>query len=178
MPGTAERRERFVAAAGFRMRHHQGVLEGLDYPTPPLADGVVELRPWTNADVGCIEAASSDPRIPAGTTVPADYTDERGLEFIERQRARRDSGEGLSLAIANAATGEALGLVVLLHREDRSVVGLGYWVVPRARSKGFASRAVSLISPWALSQPGVREVEAIVEPANQPSLRLLRRAAF
>ncbi len=123
------------------------------------------------------KAASSDPRIPAGTTVPAEYTEERGREFIERQWGRRDSGEGLSLAIANASTGEAIGLVVLLHREDRSVVGLGYWVIPRERSKGFASSTVGLVTPWALSQPGVAEVEAIVEVENERSLRVLRRAA-
>ncbi len=154
------------------------MLEGLDYPTPRLTDGVVELRPWRYADIGCIEAASSDPRIPAGTTVPAEYTEERGREFIERQWGRRDCGEGLSLAVVDASTGKAMGLVVLLHREDRSLLGLGYWVIPQSRSKGFASRAVGLVIPWALSQPGVARIEAIVEEENEPSLRVLQRAAF
>jgi RimJ/RimL family protein N-acetyltransferase len=117
-------------------------------------------------------------RIPAGTTVPAEYTEQRGREFIERQWARLDDGDGLSLAIADASTGEAVGLIVLLHRADRRTLGLGYWVVPDARSQGFASSAVKLLLPWALSRPGVDQIEAIVEVGNEPSLRALRSAAF
>jgi len=150
----------------------------LDYSVPPLSDGVVELRRWAYGDLACVEAAAGDPRIPAGTTVPAEYSDERGREFIQRQWGRRDNGEGLSLAIADPSTGEAIGLLVLLERDDRSVLGLGYWVVPAARSKGFASRAVSLIAPWALAQADVIEIEAIVEIENEPSLRALQRASF
>ena len=108
--------------------------------------------------------------------MPAEFTEAEGRAFIERQWARRDSGEGLSLAIA--ATGEAVGLIVLLHREDPSVLGLGYWVVPESRSRGFASCAVNLIAPWALSQSSVAEIEAIVEAGNEPSLRVLQRASF
>lgn len=152
--------------------------EVVDYPTPPLSDGVVSLRPWEHADIAAIEEASRDPRIPASTTVPGVYTEERGREFIERQWGRRDHDEGLSLAVADVATGEAVGLIVLLHREDRSVLGIGYWIIPKARSKSFAWRAVRLLVPWALSHPGVTEVEAIVEAENDPSLRVLRRATF
>lgn len=155
-----------------------GVQQPLDYSVPPLSDGVIELRRWTFGDLACVKAAASDPRIPAGTTVPAEYSDESGRGFIERQWGRRDNGEGLSLAIADLTSGEAIGLLVLLHRDDRSVLGLGYWVIPEARAKRFASRAVYLIAPWALTQPGVIEIEAIVETGNEPSLRLLRRASF
>jgi RimJ/RimL family protein N-acetyltransferase len=154
------------------------VLPRLSYPDPALTDGVVELRAWTYDDIACIEAASHDPRIPAGTTVPAAYTDEEGRAFIERQWGRRDNGEGLSLAIADSARSEACGLIVLLHRADPSVLGLGYWVVPESREKGLASRAVGLLASWALTQPSIAEVEAIVEADNEPSRRVLEKAGL
>lgn len=150
----------------------------LAYPTPPLTDGGVALRRWEYGDLACIEAASRDRRIPAGTTVPAEYTEEGGREFIERQWGRFDHGEGLSLAIADGSTGEAVGLIVLLHREDPRTVGVGYWVIPEARSRGVASRAVRLLVDWALLLRDVDQVEAIVEPGNEPSVRALRSAGF
>jgi hypothetical protein len=102
----------------------------LSYPEPPLSDGPVVLRRWTEGDLGCVEEASRDPDIPEGTTVPATFTPAEGHAWIERQWGRVDKGEGLSLAIAVAASGEALGAVVLMlrrqpltaaHRPDRVV---------------------------------------------------------
>lgn len=74
----------------------------LSYPDPPLADGAVVLRRWAESDLGCVEEASRDPRLPAGTIVPASFTVADGLAWIERHWGRADSGEGLSLAIAAA----------------------------------------------------------------------------
>src|SRR4051812_27468450 len=83
----------------------------LAYPEPALTDAVVVLRRWAESDLGCVEAASLDPRIPQGTTVPASFTAADGLAWIERQWGRAENGDGLSLAIADAGSGEALGAV-------------------------------------------------------------------
>jgi len=66
----------------------------LSYPDPDLADDVVRLRRWDERDLDCVKEASSDPRIPQGTTVPAAFTAELGLAFIERQWSRAETGEG------------------------------------------------------------------------------------
>ena len=85
----------------------------LDYPDPELRLGEVPLRKWRRTDLGCIEAAATDARIPQGTTVPAVYRAAQGEAFIERQHSRQTSGQGLSLAIADADTDEARGLAFL-----------------------------------------------------------------
>jgi RimJ/RimL family protein N-acetyltransferase len=150
----------------------------LSYPDPPLTDGAVLLRRWDEGDIGCVEEASADPRIPEGTTVPATFTPAEGLAWIERQWGRADNGEGLSLAIADAGSGEALGLVVLLFRRQPGTVEIGYWLIPRARGRRLASRAVALVARWALTDAGVERVEALVEPDNIASRRVLERAGF
>jgi hypothetical protein len=48
----------------------------LAYPDD-LTDGVVRLRPWTSDDLGCVEQAATDPRIPENTSVPADWATSR-----------------------------------------------------------------------------------------------------
>ncbi len=144
----------------------------------PLTDGAVLLRAWEDRDTGCVEQASSDPRIPTGTTVPAVYTPEEGLAFVARQRDRYDSGWGISFAVARCRDDEAVGLVVLPRRPQEGVLGLGYWVVPAARGHGVAARAVALATRWALDGARADRVEAWVEPENEPSRRTLLRNGF
>jgi RimJ/RimL family protein N-acetyltransferase len=110
--------------------------------------------------------------------VPAVFSPEEGIAFIARQQGRIERGEGVSLAIADAANDDALGLMWLPVRQQPGVMGLGYWVVPGPRRRGFGTRAVRLAVTWALSRPDVARVEAWVEPHNLPSQRLLRSAGF
>jgi [ribosomal protein S5]-alanine N-acetyltransferase len=150
----------------------------LSYPEPPLTDGTVVLRRWAEGDIGCVEEASRDPRIPEGTTVPAIFTVAEGLAWIERQWGRADNGEGLSLAIADAGSGEALGAVVLLFRRQPGTVEIGYWLVERARGRRLASHAVALLARWALTDAGLARVEALVDPENIASQRVLESVGF
>jgi ribosomal-protein-alanine N-acetyltransferase len=150
----------------------------LTAPPHALADGLVRLRPWTDGDLDCVREAGADPRIPDGTTVPRAFTPDAGLAWLRRQRARAESGEGLSLAVTAEGEDRALGAAVLMLRTQPGVVGIGYWVVPGARGRGLATRAVRLLSSWALGDGGMARVEAWVEPDNAASLRVLAVAGF
>jgi len=147
------------------------------YPNPPLTDGVVALRRWTRDDLGCVEKATQDPDIPKGTTVPAIFTPEEGQAWIERQWSRHDEGTGLSQAIADVNSDAALGACVLMTRQP-GTVEIGYWLIPRARGRGLGSRAVALLSRWAVTEAGVARVEALVVPDNISSQRVLEKASF
>lgn len=147
-------------------------------PDPPLTDGVVRLRGWEERDLGCVEQASSDPVIPEGTTVPPVFTPQAGRAWIHRQRERAELGEGLSLAIADAGSHEARGACVLTMRPQPGTAGIGYWVIEGARGRGLAARAVGLLAPWALRHAGLSRLEALVEPSNLPSRRVMEAAGF
>jgi RimJ/RimL family protein N-acetyltransferase len=147
------------------------------YPDPPLSDGIVVLRRWAQDDLRCVEEAAEDPDIPKGTTVPATFTPAAGLAWIERQWSRADDGAGLSQAIADASSNEALGAVVLMARKP-GTVEIGYWLIPRARGRGLGSRAVGLLARWAVSGGKVARIEALVVPDNTASQRVLENAGF
>lgn len=159
----------------------------LPYPDPALADHTVSVRPWAETDAPCV--------------IEGKRVDEEGArEWIGASRRRQTDGAGLSLAIADARTGEALGAVGLIFRPtpgaapvaasaeaDRSGLvfqldpgsaGIGYWVLERARGRGLASSAVSLLVEWAFDTALLRRVEALVEPDNIASQRVLQRAGF
>lgn len=154
------------------------MIEPLPYPSPPLSDGIVALRPWTLSDLACIQAASLDPAIRDGTTVPSTPDVGEANAFIVRQLARADRGEGWSLAVTRLNDDVAVGLVYLGLRPQAGVVGLGYWVIPDARGQGLAWRAARLASDWVLSARGEHRAEAWVEPGNHASQRVLERAGF
>lgn len=166
-----------AAASGGRPAARHTWAVALGYPDPPLGDEVVSLRAWRRADLPVVAEASRDPYIPKVTTVPAPYTKSAAELWLERQDARSRSGVGVSLAVAEAATDEALGSVVLMHRGER-LYGVGYWLVRPARGRGLAARAVGLIAAWALRRPEVAALEALVEPWNEASCRVAERAGF
>ena len=150
----------------------------MTYPDPPLSDRVVWLRPWAYTDVDCVEQASADSRIPDGTSVPTVYTEDAGHAWIERQWGRLEAGEGLSLAITPGEHAPAIGDVVLLHRPQPGVAGIGYWILSPWRRHGLATRAVGLLARWALHEATLARVEALVEPDNHASQRVLERVGF
>lgn len=150
----------------------------LTYPKPPLADDLVRLRRWAMGDLACIEAASHDPEIPKGTTVPAVYSDAEGRAFIERQWARNTDGRAMSLAITRRRDDEAVGLVFFALTRIRGECRLGYWLVPDARRQGHGSAAVRLVSRWLLTRTHVHRVVARVMPDNEASIALLRSSGF
>jgi ribosomal-protein-alanine N-acetyltransferase len=150
----------------------------LAYPRPELADGRVCLRRWRLSDLDCIEEAATDPRIPEGTSVPANFTLEEATAFVRRQWSRIHDGVGVSLAVADAGTDRAVGLAILSLRPQPGVGGLGYWVIPSARGAGYATTAARLICDWGLSTLGLDRVEAWVEPDNLASQGVLRSAGF
>ena len=124
--------------------------------------------------------------------------DEAGARaWIDMQLRRQTDGAGLSLAIAEASSGDALGCISLNARPRPGVApvggpsegrlafetqagtaGIGYWVLARARRRGLATSAVRLLTRWAIAEAGLRRIEALVEPANRASLRVLERASF
>jgi ribosomal-protein-alanine N-acetyltransferase len=147
------------------------------YPDPPLTTGLVALRRWELADLRLVCAASADPELLAGTTLPDPFTDEDGLRFIERQWARTETGEGLSLAIVDPKSGDAVGCATLMLRRN-GIADLGYWLVRDARRRGFGAAAVALLVPWALRTMSIDAVEAFVHPENEISRRVLTKCDF
>ncbi len=150
----------------------------LAYPESELSTSEIRIRRWSYDDLACVAAASADPDIPKGTTVPARFTDEAGYAFIERQWSRNDDGQALAMAIAKADSNQAIGQIFLsLTRVERQC-RLGYWIVPGERGRGLASTAVRLVSGWLLTATDVYRLVAEVHPDNAASIALLEGCGF
>jgi RimJ/RimL family protein N-acetyltransferase len=148
-------------------------------PDPPLSDGRIVLRALAERDVAPITAACQDPEIPRWTTIPSPYLERDAREFVSRAEHERRAGRELSLAIADRRSSVLLGTVGLapvnLHQRKAEI---GYWVAAEARGRSVGTRAVRLLSQWALGELGLQRLELLANPANEPSQRLALRAGF
>ena len=141
----------------------------IPFPLPPLrGDGFV-LRPWTDEDTDAYRAAMRDPENRRWLN---DH-DETAAE-IEEQRV---AGEALVLTIADVGTDTFLGFVVLLMREQR-VGELAYMVVPEARGRGLAPRAVQLVGEWAFAALDLPRLQLRIDPENAASIRVARQCGY
>jgi RimJ/RimL family protein N-acetyltransferase len=97
-------------------------------------------------------------------------------ELFELNRGRWNQDEAATFAICDA-TGSCVGHVfVNLTGMRRGSVG--YWLLPEARGQGLASRAVKLVSRWALRDLDLARLALLTETANRQSQRVAERSGF
>jgi RimJ/RimL family protein N-acetyltransferase len=148
-------------------------------PDPALSDGVVSLRPFTEADVPVITAACRDPEIPRWTAIPSPYTELDAREYVSRAPRDRIAGRELSLAVVDANDGHLIGSVGLARFSwDDRKAEIGYWIAPQARQRSAGTRATRLLSSWALERLELERIELLANPANEASQRLALAAGF
>src|SRR5262245_22523952 len=118
-------------------------------PDPPLTDGVVLLRLVVVDDIAPIVEACRDPEMQRWTVVPPANGEAEARGWLSESAEAWESGEAASFVIADAADEAYLGGIGL--RSAPWPVGeVGYGVAPWARGRGVATRALRLVSGWAL----------------------------
>jgi len=161
-----------VEGYGPERRSATAVVATLPIPDPPLADTLVSLRPPEERDLSAIERGVHDPDVIRGfgrQTMSAE-------QLLELNRGRWERGEAATFAICDI-TGSCVGHVfVNLSGMRRGSVG--YWLLPEARGKGLASRAVKLVSRWALCDLALTRLAILTEPSNRHSQRVAERSGF
>ncbi|MDA0182160.1 GNAT family N-acetyltransferase [Solirubrobacter phytolaccae] len=145
----------------------------LPWPSPPLADERVTLRPWREADVPAMVAAFHDP-VFARFSDWAPLTESAAREhLVELEDARRCGRQ-----IAFAAVGDVVLGGVSLHGFCEGRAGIGYWLAPHARGRGVATHAVRLLARWAFDELDVARLELTCGPDNVASQRVAERCGF
>lgn len=149
------------------------------FPDPLLGDEVIRLRPWSQNDADATHNATQDPLIPRFTRVPENQTKEDVRRFIEGMEPARRSGSVLPLVIADARSDELLGTISLMGLEwEQRRAGVGFWLAPWARGQGVATRAVRLLSHWALTELDIARVQLGAYTDNHASQRVAERCRF
>lgn len=150
------------------------------WPTAPPAAGVVLLRAFTDDDVPMVRDLATDPYVPLIGTLPAHASAEEARAYLERQRGRWAEGRGFGFAVAEAATGRAVGAIGLwlaaglAHGRGE----IGYSTAPAARGHGYAADALAAVTEFAWTIPQLHRLELHIEAWNVASIRTAERAGY
>lgn len=129
--------------------------------------GLADAELLTEATSGESGAALWGPR-PAG---PYSLADARAA------LAAWDPAAGGKFSVGILAGRRLLGAVGLMPDQPGSAE-LAYWTRPEERGRGLASRAVAAVTQWAHDGLAIPRVWLEINPDNEPSLRLARRAGY
>lgn len=142
-----------------------------------LTDSEVTLRPWRPNDAAAVFSACQDPLIARFIPIPQPYTEEDAQTFVEIRRRDWETQDERSFAIVDAATGELLGSIAR-HGPFGHRATYGYWLVPEARSRGIATRALRLITDWTIATTSVIRLDLYTDLENDASGRVAQRVGF
>jgi RimJ/RimL family protein N-acetyltransferase len=149
----------------------------LAFPAEGLPlDGLV-LRLPRAGDLPAVAPAFADSELREAANLPTFRPDDL-VELIPQIDELIASGRLTPLLVADAWSGEILGGAALHHLDvERRIIEIGYWLFPRARGRGVATKVARALAGHAFAL-GVRRVVAYVNVGNRDSERVLERAGF
>ncbi|KES07419.1 acetyltransferase [Streptomyces toyocaensis] len=163
-----------MASARKRTRFH---------PRPELDGHGLHLGPWdpaSPADVDVWLRGTTDPEFRRWNTPLRPVADRAGARETLRVRAEQAAdGGAASFRIADADTGTVLGHIAVNEIRPVLRVGrVGYWVLPEARGRGVATRALLLAAHWAFTELGLHRLELDHAVGHEASCRVAERCGF
>ncbi|OAA77393.1 Acyl-CoA N-acyltransferase [Akanthomyces lecanii RCEF 1005] len=153
-------------------------------PRETLTDGTVTLRRWHASDADALFRIITASRGRLAAWMPwaarkDAYERDEAVGFTARTSKRWDGDEGWDYAITTSADGgeAVIGSCGLRRREDHPGVDAGYWLADGHTGKGYATRAVWMLTEEAFEMlaPSVRIVH---DQANEKSRGVPARLGY
>lgn len=82
------------------------------------------------------------------------------------------------MAIADAATDQALGAIAAHMNCVMLSANVSYWLAPQARGRGYATVATRLVCNWLFESWGLGRIGLTTDPKNLASQRVAQRCGF
>lgn len=142
---------------------------------PDLHGADLTLRPWLPSDRATVVGAYADPGIRQWHA--RSMTNEEATDWIAHWPGRWRAESGAGWAVLDE--GKVAGQISL--RRLSLPLGLGevsYWVLPAARGRRIAPRALLTMSTWAFETLGLHRIEVAHSTVNQPSCRVATTTGF
>lgn len=150
-----------------------------DLPGGELTDGVVRIRPLHPDDLDGWYELRSLPEVVASSVPPVAPPREEVERLFAYAEARWLAGEMAAMSILDGRSGRFAGQIALYYFQPHQREGmLGYGVLPAFRGRGYARRAVQLVTKWAFNEARLQRVVAGTAVDNLASQKTLQAAGF
>jgi RimJ/RimL family protein N-acetyltransferase len=142
----------------------------------PLETERLLLRPMTLADANFILELLNEPSFirNVGDRNVRTPDDARAYIMNGPMKSYEKNGFGL-FAVIRKGTGEPIGMCGLIKRDALDDVDIGYALLPRFWSQGYAVEAAQAMRDHGRNVIGLKRLVAIVDPTNEGSIRVLEK---
>ena len=142
---------------------------------PVLYADELTLRPWRAGDVPDLVAAYADPAIQRWHT--RSMTADEAAAWVTSANRGWIRETGANWAVTD---GGAVVARMSLRTIDlaEGLAGFGYWVMPAARGRSVAPRALQAVGRWAFDDLGLHRLELEHSTANPSSCRVAAKAGY
>ncbi len=137
------------------------------------------LRQITNDDVQEAFELRSNPDIMKYIPRPLVTSHDEALEHIKMIQSKIETNEGINWAITLKGNPKLLGIIGhyrIKWEHFRSEIG--YMLLPECSGKGIATEAIQLVVDYGFNQMNMHSLEAIIDPSNVASARVLEKNGF
>ncbi|GAA3230130.1 GNAT family N-acetyltransferase [Streptomyces sp. XM83C] len=152
-------------------------------PVTDIRGHGLRLCPWdpeADTDAETYLRGCGDPEFRRWNTPLLPITDLESARAALRTRAAAvHDGTGVSYRVEDARTGTPLGHIGVTDIDFAVRVGrVGYWVLPEARGRGVATRALLLAADWAFGELGLHRLELDHAVGHAVSCKVAERCGF
>ena len=137
------------------------------------------LRQINNADIDEVFKLRSNPETMKYIPRPLLTSKEEALYHIKMIQDKIEANEGVNWAVTIKGDNKLIGIVghyKIKWEHFRSEIG--YMILPEYHGKGIVSEVVGLLIDYGFNQMNLHSVEAIIDPGNTASARVLEKNNF
>jgi [ribosomal protein S5]-alanine N-acetyltransferase len=148
-------------------------------PFQTLASERLVLRQITENDVQEVFTLRSNPTSMQYIPRPIMENNEQALEHIKMIQSRIETNEGINWAITLKGNPKMIGIIGhyrIKWEHFRSEIG--YMILPEYEGKGLITEAIQLMIDYGFNQMKMHSLEAIIDPQNYASARVLEKNGF
>lgn len=148
-------------------------------PFPILESNRLLLRAVTREDVNEVFELRSNPETMKFIPRPLVTSTDEAMAHIEMITKKIAENEGINWAITLKGNPKLLGIIghyrVKLENYRSEI---GYMLLPNYQNQGITSEAIHLLLDYGFNQLNFHSVEAIIEPKNHASAKVLEKNGF
>lgn len=151
----------------------------MNTPFPEIITERLHLRAATPADAEDMLRYLSDPEVMKHTGMEPFQNTEDVLDEINWYHSLVEEDSGIRWGITLKESGKMIGSCGFHNREPKHFrAEIGYELSPEHWGKGIASEALQAVLRYGFSHLRLERIEALIEPENRASLRLVEKNGF
>ncbi|WP_119080359.1 GNAT family N-acetyltransferase [Chitinophaga alhagiae] len=148
-------------------------------PFPELRTPRLLLRQMQPADAAHLLALRSSPAVMRYIPRPLAQTEADVLALIAQYNQMVADNEGVHWAITLRGQPALIGTIGFFNiRKEHLRAETGYLLHPAQQGKGLMKEALNMVTDYGFNTMRLHSIEAVIDPGNTPSARLLEKCGF